>query len=180
MFKYINDISSLSHSIIERFVENCNVAVDCTLGNGHDTDFLSQKFQKVFAFDIQKEVTDFYREKKVDNVEVINDSHHRLDYYIEFGVDCIMYNLGFLPGGNKKITTKSDTSLISIKKAVPLLNKGGLITIGLYLGHNEGIKEKEVILKFVSTLPKNEYGVMLHKVINRSETAPMLLVIERK
>ena len=40
MFKYVSDISDLSHSIIENHLEKRVVAIDATLGNGYDTDFL--------------------------------------------------------------------------------------------------------------------------------------------
>ena len=40
MFKYVSDISDLSHSIIENNLEKRVVAIDGTLGNGYDTAFL--------------------------------------------------------------------------------------------------------------------------------------------
>lgn len=42
MFKYVGDISKISHYIIDKFLENKNIAIDATLGNGYDTDFLSK------------------------------------------------------------------------------------------------------------------------------------------
>ena len=103
MFKYVGNISDLSHYIIRDFVENKSVAIDGTLGNGYDTDFLSSLFNKVYSFDIQKEACENYKNKNKENVRIINDSHHLLNKYIDEKVDCIMYNLGFLPGGNKDI-----------------------------------------------------------------------------
>ena len=50
MFKYVGNISDLSHYIIKDFVENKNVAIDGTLGNGFDTDFLASLFHKVYSF----------------------------------------------------------------------------------------------------------------------------------
>ena len=50
MFKYVGDISKISHYIIDKFLENKNIAIDATLGNGYDTDFLSKKFTKVYSF----------------------------------------------------------------------------------------------------------------------------------
>ena len=37
MFKYVSDISDLSHSIIENHLEKKIIAIDATLGNGYDT-----------------------------------------------------------------------------------------------------------------------------------------------
>ena len=119
-------------------------------------------------------------DKNKENVNVINDSHHKFKEYIDEGVDCIMYNLGFLPGGDKSVTTMHETSLQSIKEGLQLLNNGGIMTICIYRGHNEGKKEESCILDYVVSLPKNKFGVMEHSFLNRSEVAPMLIVIEKK
>ena len=180
MFKYVGDISEISHHIINNFLENKNVAIDGTLGNGYDTDFLSDHFNKVYSFDVQSLACDNYINKNKENVKVINDSHHKFEEYISESVDCIMYNLGFLPGGDKNITTMHETSMQSIKEGLELLNSGGIMTICIYRGHNEGKKEESCILNYVANLPKNKFGVMEHSFINRSEVAPMLIVIEKK
>lgn len=180
MYNYCGELCIINHYIIKTFLKERNIALDCTLGNGHDTDFLKDNFKKVYSFDIQKCAVDAYKDKNYENVNVILDSHSNIDKYINESIDCVMYNLGFLPGGNKEITTLGETSLESIKKALDLLNEGGLITIALYSGHNEGKKEKYLLYDFFKTLPKNKYGVMEHKYMNRSENAPSLIVIEKK
>lgn len=180
MFKYVGDISKISHYIIEQFLENKNIAIDATLGNGYDTDFLSKNFNKVYSFEIQEEACRNYSEKKPENVSIINDSHHLLKKYVTDQVDCIMYNLGFLPGGDKEITTMSETSLSSISEGLELLNHGGLMAICLYRGHAEGKEEENVIIPYLKELPKPKFGVMYHEFLNRSDDAPILIVIERK
>lgn len=180
MFKYVGNISDLSHYIIKDFVPNKKVAIDATLGNGYDTDFLSSLFEKVYSFDVQEEVCINYNEKRKSNVKVINDSHHLFRLYIKEPVDCIMYNLGFLPGGNKEITTLHKTSLESIKTGLEILNSGGIMTICIYRGHNEGKIEETCILEYLKTLPKNSYGVMIQSYLNRQDISPLLAVIEKK
>ena len=44
----------------------------------------------------------------------------------------------------------------------------------------KGKKEESCILDYVVSLPKNKFGVMEHSFLNRSEVAPMLIVIEKK
>lgn len=179
MFKYVGDISKIAHHIIESFLENREIAVDGTLGNGYDTDFLCENFKKVYAFDIQQCACENYKEKNKENVIVINDSHEKIDEYVTEKIDCIMYNLGFLPGGDKKITTKHESSLASIKKGLALLKCGGIAAICVYRGHDEGKIEEEKIIEYVKELPKNTYGVMCHEFLNRSKEAPLLLIIEK-
>lgn len=180
MFKYVSDISILSHYIIEKFVENKDVAIDATLGNGHDCTFLSSIFRKVYAFDIQKEACINYDNLNKNNVIVINDSHHKFPDYIKEYVNCIVYNLGFLPGGNKNITTLANTTLESIECGLKILISGGIMAIAIYRGHNEGLQEESFIIEYVKKLPKDTYGVMIHKYLNRSSTSPVLIIIEKK
>lgn len=179
MYKYVGDISTISQNIIKNYLENKEVAIDWTLGNGHDTDFLSENFKKVYAFDIQKEACLNYEKKNRENVNVINTSHHLFKEYIKEGVDCIMYNFGFLPGGDKNITTLHETSLKSIKEGLDLLKSHGIMTLCIYTGHSEGKKEESFILEYLKELPKNEYGVMVHSFLNRNN-APKLVVVEKK
>lgn len=179
MFKYVSDVSILSHNIIKEYVKNKNVAIDATLGNGYDCDFLSSCFKKVYAFEIQKEACEKYIDKN-NNVIIINESHHKIDKFINEEVDCVCYNLGYLPGGNKEITTLAETSLKSIQLSLNLLSKNGIISIAIYRGHNEGIEEKNCIIKYLKTLPKNSFGVMIHECINRSQKSPLLIIVEKK
>lgn len=180
MFKYVGNISDLSHYIIKDFVENKKVAIDGTLGNGYDTDFLSSLFSKVYSFDIQEEACKNYENKNKENVRIINDSHHLFNIYVKEKVDCIMYNLGFLPGGNKEITTLHETSIESIKLGLDILNSGGIMTICIYRGHDEGKIEETCILDYLKTLPKSKFGVMIQSYLNRQDISPILVVIERK
>lgn len=180
MFNYLGNITDLSHHIVKEFGRSYNIAIDATLGNGGDCDFLSESFEKVYAFDIQEAAVEQYKLKNKSNVEVIKDSHSNMKEYIKDAVDVIMFNLGFLPGGDKTITTKTETTLIAIKDSLELLKSGGLLLIAVYVGHEEGEKEGKELMDFLSKLSKAQYGVMLHKVINRSSQAPYLLVIEKK
>ncbi|WP_035290351.1 class I SAM-dependent methyltransferase [Clostridium sp. KNHs214] len=180
MFKYGNNISQLAQDIIKNYCSNFNVAVDATLGNGHDTDFLSSIFHKVYSFDIQDCVVENYKNRGLNNVMTIKSSHEYIHKYVKENVDCVMYNLGYLPGGDKSITTKASSTLDSIISSLKLLNCGGIITLCIYWGHQEGKEEKESILNFVEKLSKKEFSVIMHSYLNRSNDPPILLVIEKK
>ncbi|SHE92721.1 tRNA (mnm(5)s(2)U34)-methyltransferase [Clostridium fallax] len=181
MFNYVGDISKISHYIIDNFLVNKDIAVDCTLGNGHDTDFLKERFNKVYSFEIQKNAIDQYKENNKDSkVFLINDSHEFIDNYIKEPVDCIMYNLGFLPGADKNITTLKDSTIKSIKASLNLLRKGGIISIASYVGHEEGKKEYDEILNLLENLSKKDFGVLSHQFVNRNNNPPILFIVEKK
>lgn len=179
MYKYVGDISLLSHSIILQYGCKFHCAVDGTLGNGHDTDFLAKHFDKVYAFDIQRLATDNYLKKANNTTIIINDSHEKILQYINEPIDCFIYNLGFLPGGDKNITTEAESTINSITSALKLLTPGGIVAISIYCGHKKGKFERELLLDFASNLDKKQYGVMLHSFLNRSKDAPLLLIIEK-
>ena len=180
MFNYTADFSSLTHYIVKTFVKEKKVAIDATLGNGFDTDFLSDVFDIVYSFDIQKIACDKYKENEKSNVTVINDSHDKFLKYIDVNVNCIIYNLGFLPGGDKSITTTYNSSLESIKVGLDILESEGIMLITAYRGHDEGLSEYNYINEYLNTLPKKNYAVMKHEIINRSNKSPVLFVIEKK
>lgn len=180
MYSYVKDVSSLCHNIIKNYCSNFEVAIDATLGNGYDTDFLSSYFKKVYAFDVQEIAINNYYSKKAENVNLILDSHEYFNKYICEKVDCIVYNLGFLPGGDKSIATQSKSTLESLNVAITKLNNKGIITLAVYSGHEQGKEEKKEIYDFVTKLPKDTYGVLSHQFINRSNNPPELIVIEKK
>ena len=179
MYSYVGDLCSIYHFIIKNYIHDKKVAVDATLGNGHDTDFLSENFDKVYAFDIQKSAVDNYKANNKENVILINDSHSKFSDYISEAVQCIVYNLGFLPGGDKSITTSASTSLDSIRMGLEMLNPGGYMFIACYVGHDEGKREYSCINDFLNNLPTKKYGVMEQCYINRHNNPPKLFIIEK-
>ena len=46
--------------------------------------------------------------------------------------------------------------------------------------NDEGKIEETCILEYLKTLPKNEFGVMTQSYLNRQNTSPLLVVIEKK
>ena len=93
-------------------------------------------------------------------------------------VKLIVYNLGYLPGGNKEKTTVLKTTLQSLKQAEELLIPGGAISVTCYPGHEEGEREFEAILDYGKGLPPKEWSCCQHSWINR-EKAPCLLLFQK-
>jgi methylase of polypeptide subunit release factors len=120
--------------------------IDATCGNGLDSLFLKKLIYKgkLFCLDIQKkalENTHFLLKKEnVDfkNIFLIKKSHEDFSYIPKTPVKLIVYNLGYLPKSDKTITTKTKTTLKSIKNTLNLIEKDGGISITCYPGHLEG------------------------------------------
>lgn len=50
----------------------------------------------------------------------------------------VAFNLGYLPGGDKTITTQSQTTVEALHVAKEVLMPGGLISLVVYVGHPGG------------------------------------------
>lgn len=164
---------------IKELVLETDAVVDATVGKGYDTLFLASLVSrgKVYGFDIQKSAITETKERTKDysNVKLFLKSHAVMDMVVSEKVKLVIFNLGYLPGGDKKITTTAKTTIIAIQKAYNLLLEGGKIFICIYPGHDEGNKEAIAIREFVE---KSKY----HYYIKRNtdnKLAPYLLVIEK-
>lgn len=164
------------------------IVCDCTVGNGNDTLFLSErvgKMGKVYGFDIQEQAienTRSYLESNnlLDRTELILDGHENIDEHINELIDLFIYNLGYLPKADKNIITRSSTSVESINKALTLLKNNGLLLVTCYTGHEGGLEEKEDIEEFLSNLNQKEYNVLEFNFKNQKHCPPILYAIEKK
>ena len=159
--------------------------IDATCGNGYDSLFLAKllflKKGLLYCFDVQKQAienTKALLKESLSNVHFFNKSHEDFSVFIKEPVDLIIYNLGYLPKGNKALTTKVETTLQSIQSGLCLLAKKGALSIMCYPGHSEGKKELNAILDFVVSLPIQDYLVCQHKWFNKF-LAPSLIWIEK-
>ncbi len=177
----------ISRDIIFKNVKEGQTVVDCTVGNGNDTVLLAKQVGlkgKVYGFDIQKEALEGTLKKltceNLDNrVRLIMDGHENIDLYINEKIDFIIYNLGYLPKGNKNIKTKKDTTLVSLKKSLDLLNDNGIILVTCYIGHEGGIEEKDGVEEFLRELNQKVYNVIKYDFINQINYPPILYGVEK-
>ena len=129
--KYINKITEVNKIFLDKIVQKGDIVIDATMGNGYDTIYLGNlvgENGKVYAFDVQEEAIKSTKKKverdnMTDRVELILDGHQNLDKYVKEEVSCVVFNLGYLPGGNKKITTSHKTNINAIKKGLNMINK---------------------------------------------------------
>ncbi|MBR6529596.1 MAG: class I SAM-dependent methyltransferase [Firmicutes bacterium] len=176
--------TELALHLCNAYIDKESIAVDCTCGNGHDTLWLAKRCKKVYAFDIQKQAIEatakLLAENALDNVELIKDSHENIKKYVKEEPCVIVFNLGFLPGGDKGLTTKRASSLAAIKEALEVLAVGGVLSITMYPGHKEGKYEQDLILEWAKNLSSREYHAVFANMLNQSNKAPQVLWITKK
>lgn len=173
-----------AHTLWQTLLEPSDTAIDATAGNGHDSSLLFNLLQngKLYVFDIQEEAIQktklkISQEKSNCQVEFICGSHASFPEAIKpESVKLIIYNLGYLPGGDKQITTLTSSTLLSLQNALPLVSNNGVISITLYPGHPEGYKEAEAVLDFAKSLKNCSIE---HKTWKSNSTSPSLLLIQK-
>ncbi|MCF6249940.1 MAG: 16S rRNA (cytosine(1402)-N(4))-methyltransferase [Methylococcaceae bacterium] len=183
-------LTTQAHHILLNYLNTGDITIDATVGNGHDTLFLARQVGKqgfVFGFDVQQQAiistkSRLQSEDFIDNVELIHACHSTIEHAIPpqyHGIiKAIMFNLGYLPGGDKRIISKTDSTLAAIQQSITLLAPTGIITITAYPGHSGGELETEIIKQWFEQLSPKHYT---RQLIYSSEkiTAPRLFIIKK-
>jgi hypothetical protein len=170
----------LAHQIWKSHLRPGNIAIDATCGNGYDTKVLSRfNLAHLYVFDIQTKALNSTKSRvgESKNISYHLECHSTLSP-VKDPIDLIVYNLGYLPGGDKSLTTNVQTTIKSIETGMVLLNPGGLISCMLYPGHTEGAREESALLSLVANFSPKKFQVSHHRSINRSK-APSLLLIQK-
>ena len=156
------DLLDLHKQFILTQLREGDVCVDFTMGNGHDTEFLSRTVGEsghVYAFDIQEAAVESTAKRLSEvgcpqNYTLICDSHHNVKNYVKGPIKAGMFNLGWLPGGDKTITTMRETTMPAIEAAIDLLGEDAILNIAVYPGHPEGDAEGKMIEEYLSGISR--------------------------
>ena len=179
------DLLDMHKYFILQHLKEGEVAVDYTMGNGHDTEFLSKtvgESGRVYAFDVQLAALNSTAKNLKnagcpDNYTLLLASHHRVKEFVHEKVKAAMFNLGYLPGSDKSITTMHETTLPAIEAAIELMDRDAIILIAVYPGHAEGEVEGRLVNEMLAKLDRRQYTVASFKMVN-SPTSPFFYIIE--
>ena len=183
----MTDLLELQKSFLLRHISEGDTVADFTMGNGHDTLWLSGTVGeqgKVYAFDIQPQALEstknLLEEKAMyHNYSLILDSHSECDKYIKAPIKAGVFNLGYLPGSDKKITTLHQTTRIAVEKAINLLAPDGILLIAVYPGHEEGTVEGNMLAEMLSEYNRRKYCCACFRILN-SPISPFFYTVESK
>ena len=188
MNNIFSNLNLFAHYLVQKVLKPGDWAIDATAGNGKDTLFLAKTVTKsgqVFAFDIQDQALEMTRNLLAVNnaligVQLIKTGHENMDSIVSGKVKAVMFNLGYLPGGDHGVITRPETTLAGIRQALNLLDQGGIITITIYSAHPGGTEEKEAVEELVENLDSRKWNVLKWSFLNKSTNAPFIVVIYRK
>lgn len=181
------NILDFVHKNIQQTVQAGDTVIDATAGNGHDTLFLASCVGaqgKVVAFDIQATALEATSNRLAkagysERVQLIHAGHEHLSEYIKSKVSAIIFNLGYLPGGDKNCTTQANTTLKAMQSGLNLLTDNGVLAAVLYPGHEQGKIEAETIQTWAQSLPQQQIAVLKYAFINRINDAPFALILQK-
>lgn len=167
--------------ISKRFFEPVSLAIDATCGNGHDTYILAELADEVYAFDIQEQAILKTKErvKAFSHVHVIQDSFTRFQAYVSDPIDLIVFNLGYLPGSDKQITTTVKELSASLQAMLGQLSASGRVVIVAYPGHAEGRAESSWLQETLRQLDNSSFRSFRLYHMNGPNDPPELYIIER-
>ena len=156
--------------------------LDATSGRGNDGLMLLNKGIKfLYACDIQKDAiksTDnLLKANGYNNFKTLSVSHSEVFDYIEEELEVIIYNLGYLPKSDKKIVTKSSSTIKSIERAIFKISKTGVIIIVSYLGHRGSIKERRELEKYLKNLDQKNFKVEKREFFNQINNPPIVYLV---
>ena len=138
--------------------------------------------QIIDIYDTKKHSFFYFNEillEKYSNCELILENHKNFDKYIKENIDFAIYNLGYLPKGDKYITTNAKDVEESLKKLLEKLNSKGAIFITFYIGHSAGQIESLEISKFLQNLNQKEYTILKCTFENQKNNPPYVVMIQK-
>lgn len=166
-------------------------AIDATAGNGHDTAFLAARVGgsgRVFAFDVQPEAIAATEarlsETGLQNATLFQKSHADLKTVLPPDlcghVAAVMFNLGYLPGGDHAVVTETGSTLAAIDAALLVLRGSGVLTILAYPGHAGGDTETTAVARHLDRLAPDAYSVERIDGQSGRNASPILFVVTKR
>lgn len=179
----------LAHLMMEKLIQPSDNVVDATLGNGHDALFLARlvgETGRVIGFDVQPEAINSSMQRMIEN-GISNYKFHPIGHENmreviapeNLPLAAVMFNLGYLPNGDKSIITTAGTSLLAIAAALDMLKIGGLISIMCYPGHEGGDAESLAISEWAENLPRETCRAVKYALHNAINHPPFLILLEK-
>jgi hypothetical protein len=105
--------------------------------------------------------------------------HERLGEFVAAPVRAVVFNLGYLPGGDKSCVTRPELTLAALRQGVDLLLPGGIMTIAVYTGHPGGAEVGEAVEEWARYISPALFNVWGCRQPNRPSAAPFLMVVEK-
>jgi SAM-dependent methyltransferase len=177
----------LSHLFMRQFVRSGDHVIDATCGNGHDTLLLAELVGpggRVWAFDIQQQAIDETGARlksagHIGSVQLIHAGHETIAEHCAKPVQAVIFNLGYLPGGDRAVITRPESTLAGLQQSLKILGPGGIAAMTIYPGHAGGIQERVLVEEWMTQLPPKLFHVWRMGQVNVPAEAPYFILIQK-
>ena len=180
-------LTEQAHAKIRALIFPGDIVIDATVGNGHDSLFMAElvgEQGRVLAVDIQQRAIDSAKRRLEQaglsqRVAWFCAGHENLSQLVPLDfhgrIKAIMFNLGYLPGADKSIRTRPDTTLGALQQAFGLLMQGGVLSVLAYTGHSGGKQETEAVYRWSEQLQDSKREIIMPASLHG--TAPVWLCL---
>ena len=177
------------HLCLETRLKNGDSVLDATAGNGYDTLKAAELVQpngNLFAIDIQKQAIKATEAKltkaKLSHLCELHLGNHgeRLSE-IKQSFDCILFNLGYLPGSDKMIITIAKDTLSALNQSKRLLKENGALFVTAYRQHEGGQDEAYAVERWMYEQHANGWDIEKIEPKHQSHIlSPILWIASRR
>lgn len=180
----------LSHTLWKQSVKLGDVVIDATCGNGFDSEYLAQmtctkSSGTLHCIDIQEVAVSNTSTKILRSLghDIWKRVKFHVGSHVQFpkeilpqSVQLIVYNLGYLPKGDMEIVSQAQETVESLKNALPLLQRRGVLSVTCYRGHAGGMEESLAVDAYLASLEEEKWRTFAHFPVNRP-LAPVLYTV---
>ncbi|MGD8570272.1 MAG: FAD-dependent oxidoreductase [Gammaproteobacteria bacterium] len=191
-FEHSMSMVTLARRHVCERIKQGDTVIDATVGNGHDSEFLARcvgEEGRVLGFDIQPQALAKTRETLkgkglAKRAILYNVSHehmcHTVPVTYQQQVSVVMFNLGYLPGANKNVVTRTDSTVSALNSALKLLQGDGVLSVVFYRGHGQGDLEYKAVAEWVSGLDHGNFSSQWFRQSSQTTNPSPVLVLIRK
>lgn len=183
----IGHVQIFQRMLMEKSLGAGDVVIDATLGNGNDSLILLDLIGPtgfLYGFDIQREAVEETETRLKaaghDNFNLFCESHETMSQLISQPVQGIVFNLGYLPTGNKSCTTHWESTRRAIDQGMALLLPNGFISVMTYPGHESGCEEDEALQAHFSTIDQKKFQIAQMQFLNQKNNPPKLYWLTKR
>jgi hypothetical protein len=119
----------------------------------------------------------------MERVELVQAGHETLVQHVPVQwrsrIRAIMFNLGYLPGGDKDLTTQSENTLDALAQALDLMADGGMLSLIAYRGHPGGMGEFDAVSSYFAFLDGARFTVRRERPTGSLRPGPVLFLVSK-
>jgi 16S rRNA C1402 N4-methylase RsmH len=188
----LDRILPYARKLLQLTVQEGDIVIDATVGNGHDTTFLAELVGEsghVFGYDIQEQAIKSTLERLenaslLSRVTLFQQSHEKvkdtIPHTFHGKIKGAVFNLGYLPGGNKEIVTVPQSTISAIEQIHDMMAPEGILVVVIYHGHEGGEIERDTLMEFAKNIPQDTAHVLSYRFINQTNNPPFIVAIEKR